>query len=81
MDYGARLKKQGINPNRKRSHYTIQGLFEDVDRQLRAAIIKLLLTKDTITIKNLIGIIGTFLGRAEKILISLKQDVIIIRLG
>ena len=81
MDYGAMLKKQVINPNRKSAHYTIQAPFEDSDRQVRGAIIRLLLTKDTITVKKLIGLLGINQDRAEKILTSLEKDDFIDRSG
>jgi A/G-specific adenine glycosylase len=81
MDYGAMLKMQGINPNRKSAHYTIQAPFEDSDRQVRGAIIRLLLTKDTITAKKLISLLGIQQDRAEKILTSLEKDEFIVRSG
>ena len=81
MDYGTMLKKQGTNPNRKSAHYAIQSPFETSDRQVRGAIIRILLTKDTIKEKDLIGLLGIHLGRAEKILTSLEKDEFIVRSG
>ncbi len=45
MDYGAHLKKQLGNLNRKSAHYTKQSKFVGSDRQIRGMILKLLLTK------------------------------------
>jgi A/G-specific adenine glycosylase len=81
MDYGAMLKKQGTNPNRKSAHYTIQKPFEDSDRQVRGTIIKLLLAKGTITVKNLVGLLGFPQSRVEKILTRLEKEEFIVRSG
>lgn len=43
MDYGATLGKKGSNPNRKSAHYVKQSAFEGSRRQLRGAVLKLLL--------------------------------------
>jgi A/G-specific adenine glycosylase len=42
MDYGVLLKSQHINPSRKSAHYTKQSKFEGSDRQIRAAILKMI---------------------------------------
>lgn len=43
MDYGAMLKKQPDNPNRRSAHYSVQSRFEGSDRQIRGAILRVLL--------------------------------------
>ncbi len=43
MDYGAMLKQRHDNPGRKSTSYTRQSRFVDSDRQIRGAIIRLLL--------------------------------------
>lgn len=45
MDYGAMLKKTGVNPNRRSAHYVRQGTFEGSSRQLRGQIVKALLER------------------------------------
>lgn len=40
MDYGAMLKKNVLNPNRKSAHYKIQSRFEGSHRQLRGMVLK-----------------------------------------
>ncbi len=43
MDYGAHLAKTMPNPNRRSKHYTKQSKFEGSNRQIRGAIVRLLL--------------------------------------
>lgn len=45
MDYGASLKKSMTNPGRKSAHYTIHSTFAGSDRQVRGAVIRLLLER------------------------------------
>ena len=57
MDYGSYLGKNppagGENPNRKSAHYTKQSKFEGSLRQVRGKILKILLKKKSVSIKNL----------------------------
>lgn len=43
MDYGVKLKKEVVNPNRRSAHYTKQSKFEGSNRQIRSSILKTLL--------------------------------------
>ena len=52
MDYGVFLKKRGSNPSRKSKHHAKQSCFEGSDRQLRGAIIRLLVTHHTLTVND-----------------------------
>lgn len=45
MDYGAELKKNVANPNRKSTHYTKQSKFEGSVRQVRGALIRSLMAE------------------------------------
>jgi len=45
MDYGAHLKKLYGNPSRKSAHHIAQSKFEGSNRQLRGAVIRVLLQK------------------------------------
>ncbi len=45
MDYGTFLKSQVANPNRRSKNYAFQSRFDGSDRQLRGAILKLLLNQ------------------------------------
>ncbi len=57
MDYGAMLKKEVVNPNRRSLHYQRQKPFEGSHRQLRGLIIRTILQSPEVTesalIKNL----------------------------
>lgn len=46
MDYGVMLKKNYSNPNKQSAHYSKQSQFKGSNRQIRSAIIKLLINKD-----------------------------------
>jgi A/G-specific adenine glycosylase len=43
MDYGVMLKKKYPNPSRKSKHHALQSKFDGSDRQIRGALIRLLL--------------------------------------
>ncbi len=45
MDYGVYIKKHCYNANKKSKHYTRQSSFEGSDRQIRGAVLKILVTK------------------------------------
>ena len=49
MDYGAWLKKEHGNANRRSAHYTKQSKFEGSNRQLRGLIIEAVLSEKSIT--------------------------------
>jgi A/G-specific adenine glycosylase len=59
MDYGAFLKKQEVNPSRKSKHYVKQSRFKGSDRELRGAILKLLL-KNAFTESSLVSDLPLF---------------------
>lgn len=49
MDYGAMLAKSLPNPNRNSRHYTKQKPFAGSDREIRGAILKLILSREKLT--------------------------------
>jgi len=49
MDYGAMLKKQSRNPNRKSAHYQKQSPFEGSNRQIRGMVLRAVLEKPSLT--------------------------------
>jgi A/G-specific adenine glycosylase len=49
MDYGAMLKKQVVNPNRRSLHYQRQAPFEGSQRQLRGFILREILEAPGLT--------------------------------
>lgn len=79
MDYGSMLKKQIANPNRKSAHYTRQSPFEDSDRKIRGAILKVLVGKVSMTEKDMTAAIGGEQERMKKILSVLVKEGFIVR--
>ena len=55
MDYGAHLAKTVPNPNRRSKHYVVQSKFEGSDRQIRGAIIRLLLEFPVLTAQDVLN--------------------------
>ncbi|HEV8666324.1 MAG TPA: A/G-specific adenine glycosylase [Candidatus Paceibacterota bacterium] len=53
MDYGAKLKREGIKLNKQSKHYVKQGKFEGSARQLRGAILRELLRAHEVSQTNL----------------------------
>ncbi len=66
MDYGAMLGKRVANPNRRSKRYKKQSRFEGSLRQVRGAILKLLLKKNHMSKKDLQKELNTESGRFEK---------------
>jgi A/G-specific adenine glycosylase len=55
MDYGAHLATTVPNPNRRSRHYTRQSKFEGSDRQIRGAIVRLLLEFPVLTAQDVVN--------------------------
>lgn len=49
MDYGSDLKRRFPNPSRLSRHHTVQSRFEGSDRQIRGAVLRLLLASNSMT--------------------------------
>src|SRR5262249_1568585 len=71
MDYGAHLKTQVENPNRKSKHYTKQSKFTGSNREVRGAILKYLSQNKKLDAKNHLGFAET---RFEKALTGLVKE-------
>lgn len=76
MDYGAHLKSQIINPNRRAKNYSVQSKFEGSIRQIRGAILKQLLTKN-MTATELVKMIGKDAKKTKEILKTLESEGLI----
>jgi len=50
MDYGSDLKRRFPNPSRRSRHHSVQSRFEGSDRQLRGALLRLLLNTNGLTV-------------------------------
>jgi A/G-specific adenine glycosylase len=81
MDYGAVLKKQSENPNRRSAHYARQSPFEGSDRQIRSLILKTLLSKPRLSMSQLLEGLGKGAKRTERIIDRLGEEGFLVREG
>ncbi len=81
MDYGAMLKKEVQNPNRRSAHYTRQAPFEGSDRQVRGGILKALVGQGPMSRRKLSAHMGVDQERLDRILSSLEQEGFLVRTG
>ena len=70
MDYGAHLKRSGVNPSRRSAHYVRQAPLKGSNREARGAIIRTL-TKQSVPAKELSERTSLSRARAQKALESL----------
>jgi A/G-specific adenine glycosylase len=81
MDYGAKLKTAGHNPNRHSAHYSRQSPFAGSDRRLRGLILKLLLTGPARSLEELVIAAGQDPHRIGRIVCGLVQEGFLVRAG
>ncbi|MCX7918607.1 MAG: A/G-specific adenine glycosylase [bacterium] len=74
MDYGAMLRKQVPNPNRRSAHYTKQSRFEGSNRQIRGLILQTLLKNPNLTESELVRKLQLEKEKIKYNLIRLKQE-------
>ena len=74
MDYGAMLKKNVSNPNRRSAHYTRQAPFDGSERQIRGMIIRQLITRHDMFEQELIDMIDDDPARIKKNLHRLEDE-------
>lgn len=74
MDYGAMLKKEVVNPNRRSSHYQRQTPFEGSRRQFRGLVLRAILEAPGITKAALIKTLKKEPHTIEKILEQLRKE-------
>ncbi len=74
MDYGAMLKKEQGNPNRRSAHYTRQSPFEDSNRQVRGMILKMLVKEAPLTVARIVKKTGMEAERVKKNLVQLEKE-------
>jgi A/G-specific adenine glycosylase len=74
MDYGAMLKKQGERGYRKSEGYHKQAPFRGSDRQVRGAILKLLVEGKTLSEAGLTQNMGAAREKIRKILLDLQKE-------
>lgn len=80
MDYGAALGKTSVNANRRSAHYAKQSAFEGSGRQLRARIVRTLLTRPRSEV-FLARELGETPARIARAIESLLKDGMVTRRG
>ncbi len=81
MDYGAMLKIENGNPNRKSAHYRRQGPFENSNRQVRGTILRILVNDSPLSQLQIVKKSKIDAARVKKNLVDLEKEGFIRREG
>jgi A/G-specific adenine glycosylase len=81
MDYGAMLKSEKHNPNRRSAHYNRQAPFQGSNREIRGLILKTLLEKPELTEGELIRAVDKSPKRVRPIIAQLTKEGFLVRKG
>ncbi len=81
MDYGAMLKNEKHNPNRRSAHYNRQAPFQGSNREIRGLLLKTLLERPDLTEVELIRLVGKSSERVRPIIIQLTKEGFLVRAG
>lgn len=81
MDYGSDLKRRFPNPSRRSRHHTVQSRFEGSDRQIRGALVRLLLGADGMTAAALRQRLAVADDRLQPILAAMVGEGFLKRRG
>lgn len=81
MDYGAMLKREQINPNRRSAHYQRQSPFENSNRQIRGRILKVLVEESPLTRPQIMKKSGMDPERVKLNLVKLSNEGFIRKQG
>lgn len=79
MDYGAWLKSQVPNPNRRSKHHTVQAKFEGSKRQVRGAALRIVAKRGEVAVHDLADYLGA--PTAEQVLEDLVREGFLQRSG
>ncbi len=79
MDYGSYLGTKISNPNRRSAHYRRQSPFEGSDRQVRSAVIRLLLREGPLPEGKISNIIGAGKDRTGRLIDALVHEGFVLR--
>ena len=74
MDYGAMLKQQHPNPNRRSAHYHKQSAFKGSNRELRGMILRTLTRESTISERELVHTLKMESESVKKALSQLQDE-------
>jgi len=81
MDYGSDLKRRFPNPSRRSRHHTVQSRFEGSDRQIRGAVLRLLLGSHGMTVRAMQKQLDVEAERLARILEGMVKDGFIQKTG
>jgi len=81
IDYGAMLKKEHQNPNRKSAHYQKQTPFEGSNRQIRGMILRALMKEAPLSKSEIAKIIGRVVQDINDNLVQLQKEGFIKKTG
>jgi len=81
MDYGAMLKNEEHNPNRRSAHYNRQPPFRGSDREIRGLILKTLLEKPELSEGELIRAVDKSPKRVRPIITQLMEEGFLVNEG
>ena len=81
MDYGTMLKQEHGNANLRSRHYVRQSPFENSNRQVRGAILKILVTASPLSMAQLVNKTGMDPERMRKNLLQLEKEGFIRKRG
>lgn len=74
MDYGAMLKTSGENPSRRSAHHGREKPFTGSNRELRGAIVRLLLRRPRATVRGLARALGAKTSAVAVNLLALRKE-------
>lgn len=81
MDYGSDLKRRFPNPSRRSRHHNVQSRFEGSDRQIRGALLRLLLETDGMTAGAICKALAVEGDRLKRIVEGMVQEGFVQRRG
>ena len=81
MDYGAMLKQQHPNPNRRSAHYHRQSAFRGSNRELRGMILRALTRESTMSERELVQTLKMDSERVRGTLVQLQDEGFIEKSG
>ncbi len=78
MDYGVVLKRAHPNPSRKSIHHLRQSPFEGSNRQLRSALLKLVLAQPGLPADDVAGLVAGDLERITANLVQMEKEGLVV---
>jgi A/G-specific adenine glycosylase len=81
MDYGGSLKKEYLNPGRRSAHHQIQTPFKGSNRQIRGAVIQLLVERGQCSQQEMIEILQFDTHRVQRNITQLEREGFLTKRG